>query len=75
VVADEAIVILGSGMSGGVAATTSRPEAHKFGTVGKALGGVELKVAEDGELLVKGPNIFAGRRDARGMACQPRRVV
>jgi long-chain acyl-CoA synthetase len=28
--------------------------------VGKALSGVELKVAEDGELLVKGKNIFAG---------------
>src|SRR5213595_85688 len=42
------------------AATTSRPEAHKFGTVGKALSGVELKVAEDGELLVRGKNIFAG---------------
>jgi long-chain acyl-CoA synthetase len=42
------------------AATTSRPEAHKFGTVGKALSGVELKVAEDGELLVKGKNIFDG---------------
>src|SRR4051812_12093132 len=42
------------------AATTSRPEAHKFGTVGKALTGVELKIAEDGELLVKGKNIFRG---------------
>src|SRR3954453_16144709 len=42
------------------AATTSRPEAHKFGTVGKALSGVELKVAEDGELLIKGKNIFNG---------------
>ncbi|TMM02573.1 MAG: long-chain fatty acid--CoA ligase [Actinobacteria bacterium] len=54
-------VLEGYGMTEtATAATTSRPEAHKFGTVGKALGGVELKVAEDGELLVKGPNIFAG---------------
>src|SRR3954464_10359014 len=42
------------------AATTSSPENHKFGTVGRALAGVELKIADDGELLVKGPNIFAG---------------
>src|SRR3954463_7253019 len=54
-------VLEGYGMTEtATAATTSRPEAHKFGTVGKALSGVELKVAEDGELLVKGDNIFAG---------------
>jgi long-chain acyl-CoA synthetase len=54
-------VLEGYGMTEtATAATTSRPEAHKFGTVGKALTGVELKIAEDGELLVKGKNIFAG---------------
>jgi long-chain acyl-CoA synthetase len=42
------------------AATTSTLENHRFGTVGRALPGVELKIAEDGEILVKGPNIFAG---------------
>jgi long-chain acyl-CoA synthetase len=41
-------------------ATNSTPEAHKFGTVGRALPGVELKIAEDGELLIKGANIFRG---------------
>jgi long-chain acyl-CoA synthetase len=41
-------------------ATSSRPEEHKFGTVGKALPGVELKIAEDGEVLIKGGNIFQG---------------
>src|SRR4051794_16458693 len=54
-------VLEGYGMTEtATAATTSRPEAHKFGTVGKALTGVELKIAEDGELLVKGKNIFRG---------------
>src|SRR6185436_10408344 len=54
-------VLEGYGMTEtATAATTSSPEAHKFGTVGKALPGVELKVAEDGELLVKGKNIFSG---------------
>jgi long-chain acyl-CoA synthetase len=42
------------------AATSSTLEHHRFGTVGRALPGVELKIAEDGEILVKGPNIFAG---------------
>jgi len=42
------------------AATTSTPEAHRFGTVGKPLPGVEIKIADDGEILIKGPNIFAG---------------
>ena len=42
------------------AATTSTPEAHKFGTVGKPLPGVEIKIADDGEILIKGPNIFRG---------------
>ncbi len=42
------------------AATTSTVENHRFGTVGRALPGVELKIAEDGEILVKGPNIFNG---------------
>jgi long-chain acyl-CoA synthetase len=42
------------------AATISTIEHHRFGTVGRALPGVELKIADDGEILVKGPNIFNG---------------
>ena len=41
-------------------ATSSRPDDHKFGTVGKPLPGVEVKIAEDGELLIRGANIFQG---------------
>ncbi|MDP9384013.1 MAG: AMP-dependent synthetase/ligase [Actinomycetota bacterium] len=41
-------------------ATYSTIEEHKFGTVGKLLKGVEGRVAEDGELLLKGANIFQG---------------
>jgi long-chain acyl-CoA synthetase len=41
-------------------ATASTPEDHKFGTVGKALPGVEVKIAGDGELLIRGANIFGG---------------
>jgi long-chain acyl-CoA synthetase len=41
-------------------ATYSTIENHRFGTVGRALPGVEAKIADDGELLLRGPNIFQG---------------
>jgi long-chain acyl-CoA synthetase len=54
-------VLEGYGMTEtATAATTSTVENHRFGTVGRALPGVELKIAEDGEILVKGANIFNG---------------
>jgi long-chain acyl-CoA synthetase len=54
-------VLEGYGMTEtATAATVSTVENHRFGTVGRALPGVELKIASDGEVLIKGPNIFAG---------------
>jgi long-chain acyl-CoA synthetase len=54
-------VLEGYGMTEtATAATVSTPENHKFGTVGRALPGVELKIADDGEVLIKGANIFSG---------------
>ncbi|MGH2864856.1 MAG: AMP-dependent synthetase/ligase [Solirubrobacteraceae bacterium] len=54
-------VLEGYGMTEtATAATVSTVENHRFGTVGRALPGVELKVADDGEILIKGPNIFNG---------------
>jgi long-chain acyl-CoA synthetase len=38
----------------------NRPEKVKFGTVGPAVKNVEVKIAEDGEILLKGPNIMKG---------------
>src|SRR5437764_1151813 len=40
------------------AATVSRPEDFRIGSVGKPPSGVEVKIAEDGEILLCGPNIF-----------------
>src|SRR3954470_18661369 len=34
------------------------PDAFNFGTVARPVPGVEVKTADDGELLMKGPNIF-----------------
>jgi long-chain acyl-CoA synthetase len=42
------------------AATGMRPGEHRFGSVGTALPGVEIRIADDGEILVKGANIFQG---------------
>jgi len=54
-------VLEGYGMTEtATAATVSTVENHRFGTVGRALPGVELRIAEDGEILIKGPNIFDG---------------
>jgi long-chain acyl-CoA synthetase len=39
-------------------ATANSPGAHRYGTVGRAMPGVELKLAEDGELLVRGPGVM-----------------
>jgi long-chain acyl-CoA synthetase len=36
------------------------PAAHKLGTVGKPLANVEVKIADDGEVLARGPSIFEG---------------
>ncbi len=38
----------------------NRYDDYKFGTVGKPFPGVEVKIASDGEILAKGPNIMQG---------------
>jgi long-chain acyl-CoA synthetase len=42
------------------AATVNRRDDFKFGTVGKALPGVELRIAGDGEILIRSNTVFAG---------------
>ncbi|NLT06455.1 MAG: long-chain fatty acid--CoA ligase, partial [Solirubrobacterales bacterium] len=41
-------------------ASANTPEEFRFGSVGRPLPGVEATVADDGELLLRGPNIFQG---------------
>jgi long-chain acyl-CoA synthetase len=42
------------------ASNVNHPHRFKFGTVGPAIPGIEVKTAEDGEILIKGPTVFAG---------------
>ncbi len=55
------LVLEGYGMTEtSTAATISTPSAFKFGTVGRAFDGCEIKIADDGEVLLSGANIFQG---------------
>lgn len=41
-------------------ATLDRPGRGKLGTVGLPLDGVEIRIADDGEILIRGPNLMSG---------------
>jgi long-chain acyl-CoA synthetase len=55
------LVLEGWGMTEtSTAATISQPSAFKFGTVGRPFDGCDVRIADDGEILVRGANIFQG---------------
>ena len=55
------LVLEGWGMTEtSTAATVARPDAFKIGKVGRAFKGCEIRIADDGEILVRGPNVFQG---------------
>ncbi|HZK16044.1 MAG TPA: AMP-binding protein, partial [Solirubrobacterales bacterium] len=55
------LVLEGWGMTEtSTAATISTPDDFKIGTIGKPFPGCEVKIAEDDEILVRGPNVFQG---------------
>ncbi|MBC8417648.1 MAG: AMP-binding protein [Desulfobacteraceae bacterium] len=54
-------LIEGYGQTEGTGVTcVSRVDKVKFGTVGPPITGTEVKIAEDGEILVKSPSVFKG---------------
>ena len=55
------LVLEGWGMTEtSTASTISTPEAFRWGTVGRPFPGCEIRIADDGEVLARGPNIFQG---------------
>jgi long-chain acyl-CoA synthetase len=54
-------VLEGFGMTEtATASTVSTLDSYRFGSVGRALPGLDIRIADDGEVLLKGPNIFQG---------------
>ncbi len=54
-------VLEGYGMTEtATASTVSTVDSYRFGSVGRALPGMEIRIADDGEVLLHGPNIFQG---------------
>jgi long-chain acyl-CoA synthetase len=55
------LVLEGYGLTECTAAVTvNRPDDFRFGTVGPAVPGVELTLADDGELLIRSETVFTG---------------
>jgi long-chain acyl-CoA synthetase len=40
--------------------SVNTPKAHKLGSVGRPLSNLEVRIADDGEILVRGPSVFHG---------------
>ncbi|MDX6693387.1 MAG: long-chain acyl-CoA synthetase, partial [Blastocatellia bacterium] len=56
-------ILQGFGMTETCIVSANRPDDNKIGSVGLPFPGIDVKLAEDGEILVRGPNIMRGYYD------------
>jgi len=58
------VVLEGYGLTETSAASSlNRPQAYRFGSVGWTLPDTDVKIADDGEVLLKGPGVMSGYHD------------
>ncbi|HYJ86873.1 MAG TPA: long-chain fatty acid--CoA ligase [Pyrinomonadaceae bacterium] len=53
-------ILQGYGATETCIVTANRPENNQVGSVGQPFSGIEIRIAEDGEILLRGPNIMRG---------------
>jgi len=53
-------ILQGYGMTETCIVCANRPEDNCVGSIGKPFAGIEVSIAEDGEMLVRGPNVMRG---------------
>jgi long-chain acyl-CoA synthetase len=53
-------ILQGYGMTETCVVCANRPDDNRVGSIGKPFAGIEVAIAADGEMLVRGPNIMSG---------------
>jgi len=53
-------ILQGYGMTETCVVSANRPDDNRVGSIGKPFTGIEVAIAEDGEMLVRGPNVMRG---------------
>ena len=53
-------ILQGYGMTETCIVSANRPDDNRVGSIGKPFSGIEVAIAEDGEMLVRGPNVMRG---------------
>lgn len=53
-------ILQGYGMTETCIVSANRPDDNRVGSIGKPFTGIEVAIAEDGEMLVRGPNVMRG---------------